>query len=229
MPTVKRIPVKGADEEVFKAESAVFSVVETQENALFIAFDLSALKGAEYFPYLSYKRSETTQNALKIGETDEYALIAVFNKTTQAYETFAVDKSAVSPLDENAFFEKYSEGEQQTAYITNQVYLYKFPYLTELLTVKRLPRNAKVTIKGVITQLDHEYYQISYGDYTGFVPKSFVSGISASPPSSTTEVYGNTENNDDGVFRLTYILLGTAVIGILVDYLILKNKNKEEK
>jgi hypothetical protein len=42
-------------------------------------------------------------------------------------------------------------------------------------------------------------------------------------------VYGETENNDDGAFRLTYILLGTAVIGILADYLLLKNKRKEEK
>ena len=111
----------------------------------------------------------------------------------------------------------------------NEVFLYKFPYLTELLTVQKLPRNARVTIKGEITQLDHEYYEISYKEYTGFVPKSFVSGISASPPQTTTQVYGSTENNDDDAFRLVYILLGTAVIGILVDYLILRNKHKEEK
>ncbi len=229
LPTVKSIPVNGADEEVFKAESAVFSVVQTQENALFIAFDLASLKGATHFPYLSYKRSSQTQTALKIGETNEYSLVAVFNKTTQKYETFIVDKHACAPLDENEFSVKYPQNEQKTAYITNEVYLYKFPYLTELLTVQKLPRNAKVTVKGEIKQLDHEYYEISYGEYTGFVPKSFVSKISAAPPQSTTEIYGNTESNDDGVFRLAYIVLGSAVVGILVDYLLLKNKRKEEK
>ena len=95
--------------------------------------------------------------------------------------------------------------------------------------MRKLPRNAKITLLGEITQLDHEYYHIAYGEYTGFVPKSFVSGLSASPPQSTTEVYGETDNNDDGAFRLTYILLGTAIIGILADYLLLKNKRKEEK
>lgn len=229
LPTVKSIPVDNADEKVFKEESAEFSVVETKENALLIAFDLAQLKDATYFPYLSYKRSSEPQKALKIGETDKYSLIAIFNAKEQKYETFVVLHDACLPLAKEEFSTVYPIEEQKAGYITSEVNLYKFPYLTELLTVRKLPRNAKITLLGEITQLDHEYYHIAYGEYTGFVPKSFVSGISASPPQSTTEVYGETENNDDGAFRLTYILLGTAIIGILADYLLLKNKRKEEK
>lgn len=224
LPTVKTIAVNGADEEVFSNASAEFSVVETSKNALLIAFDLSALKGETYFPYLSYMRSETPTRALKIGETATYALIAIFDHTDKSYDSYIVLKEHCTFLNDAEFSETYDPTQQKTAYVTNDVALYKFPYLTELLTVRELPRNGQVTLLGEITELDHEYYRVSYGEYTGYIPKSYVSDISASPAQPEEVVVGNLEDNSDAIFRVIYIILGFGIVCILVDFLLLRKK-----
>ena len=92
--------------------------------------------------------------------------------------------------------------------------------------MRNLPRNGKVTLLGEINDLDQAYYYIAYGEYTGYVPKSFVSNITASPAQTEETVYGNLEDNVDAIFRVTYIILGFGVICILVDFLLLRKKEK---
>ena len=226
LPTVKTISVNGADEKVFANESAEISVVETKENALLIAFDLSSLSGETYFPYITYMRATTSYRALKIGEAGAYALVAIFDSTDKSYDTYILLNDSCSVLPTESYSVIYSEEERKTAYITNETTLYKFPYLTSLLTVRNLPRNGKVTLLGEINDLDQAYYYIAYGEYTGYVPKSFVSNITASPAQTEETVYGNLEDNVDAIFRVTYIILGFGVICILVDFLLLRKKEK---
>ena len=230
LPTVKQIPVENVDEEIFSEQSATVSVVQTHENALFIAFDLNALPEKTHFPYLYTERKIQPQTALKIGSADKYALIAVFNEEQNKYDTYLVLNSACKVLETNEYSKTYET--PQTAYITSDVYLYKFPYLTELLTVTRLQRNATVYVLGEVNKLDNEYYHISYTDETGtkktgYVPKSYASEIDGATPESEEITYGAKKSNGDAVWRLAYLILGFALVCILVDYLILRKKNNK--
>ena len=231
LPTVKNIPVNAVDQAVFSAESATVTIVKTLPNALLVEFDLAKLNGATVFPYLSYKRSEAPCTALKIGETDKYNLIAVFDKESNAYSTYLTLKT-VSPEYDGEYNVEYAEAERQTAWLTNAIALYKFPYLTRLLTVTELPRGGEVTLLGEIGELDHEYYYVSFTDEqgeqkTGYIPKSYATPFDASPKKTTQTQIGKTESNDDAVWRLAYMLLGLAAIGILVDFLLLRKHNND--
>ncbi|MBQ7879753.1 MAG: hypothetical protein IJ317_03790 [Clostridia bacterium] len=229
LPTVNTVPVQGADDDVFDGESAEdFAVLQTQENAFFVEIDLNGLNGAEYFPYLSYHRSERAYTALKIGETDEYYLLAVFDKAKNDYDVYFTRKAFCSPL-ENDYRTDYET--PITGYITSEVALYKFPYLTGLLTVCDLPRGASVSLIGEITQLDYDYYHVTYtvdgAEKTGYIPQAYINLFDGEPPATETVVYGETESDNDSVWRLVYILLGFAIVCILTDYLILRKKNQD--
>ena len=227
LPTVKNIPVENdADENIFSNDSANVTVVKAQENALLIEFDLQTLHGADVFPYLSYHRAPTAMHALKLGETGEYTLLAHFDETHRNYRTYLTRSTFVETLAGDEYKTEYTES--KTGWLTNAVRLYKFPYLTSLLTVDDLSRGMQITLLGEITQLDHDYYHVSVeidGEIkTGYVPKAYVNLFNGEPLVSETVVCGRNESNRDSVWRVAYILLGFSAVCILIDYLILRKK-----
>lgn len=235
LPTVTNIPVDNADESIFAETEASFEIVKTAPKTLLVAFDVETLKSADVFPYLSYHRSETEKTALKIGEdtSGKYNLIAHFDTQTSKYSTYLVLKSACETLPADDYRIEYAESEQKSAWLTNSLSLYKFPYLCENLVVTQtLPRGAEVTLLGEIGELDHAYYRIAYTDEngalkTGYIPQSYATLFDASPKESTTTLVGDKESNRDAVWRLAYILLGFGAICILVDFLILRKKKDD--
>lgn len=231
LPTVKRIAVEEVDKQIFAEESAQFEAVTTAENALFIEFDLQSLPNATLFPYVSYHRQVQPLTALKIGETSVYNLLAVFDKGTNRYHSFLVLKAFCQPLNTNDYRQTYEES--LTGYLTNEITLYKFPYLTSLLTVERLQRGEKVTLLGEVNELDHSYYHIAYQtadgtQKTGYIPKSYITQFDGAPLPTTQTNAGASESDKDAVWRLTYLLLGFSVVCILTDFLLLKRKNNDE-
>ena len=230
LPTVKTIAVENADEQIFDAESATFTVVETKPNSLLVAFDFTALKGAGYFPYQSLTRSENARKALKIGETDEYNVLAEFNETAKDYAVYLVKKSYCVSLDESEYLTRYDE--EKYGYLTNAVHAYKFPYLTDLLTIDRLEKNAKIKLLGEIKDLDYDYYHIEYetenGVKTGYVPKPYVTDFDGSIPSAEEHLLDDEPTNTDSIWRLAYLICGLGAICVLTDYLILRKKPKDE-
>ena len=235
LPTVKNIPVDNADESIFAEEEANFEIVKTAEKSLLISFDVQTLNGADVFPYLSYQRSETEKTALKIGESanGKYNLIAHFDGQTSKYSTYLVLKEACTTLPSSDYRKDYAEEEQTTAWLTNGLALYKFPYLCdELVVYQNLPRGAQITLLGEIGELDHDYYRISYVDEngvvrTGYIPQSYTTPFDASPKDSETTIVGETESNREALYRLAYILLGFGAVCILVDFLILRKKKDD--
>lgn len=234
LPTVKNIPVNGVDEVIFdQAAEAQFQVVKTAPYALLVQFDIDLLQGADVFPYLSYERSEAEKTALKIGETDKYFLIAYFDKQTSKYYTYLVLKDFCETLNAEDYRTQYAPSEYKSAWITNVLALYKFPYLCDKLTVvSELKRGQQVTLIGEIGELDHQYYHILYVDEngvekTGYIPQSYATLFDASPEESEHSGVGSEQSDSDRVWRMAYIILGTAVIGILIDYLLLRKKNKD--
>ncbi len=237
LPTVTAIPVQDADESIFAKTEATFEIVKTQKNALLIAFDIKALQGADVFPYQHYYRSSTEKTALKIGEDvdGKYNLVAHFDKQTSKYSTYLVLKSACETLPSEEYRVEYAQAEQKSAWLTNELSLYKFPYLCDkLVVVERLPRGGEVTLLGEIGELDHAYYHIAYVDEngerkTGYIPQSYATLSDASPKESTTTLVGERDSNHDSVWRLSYILLGFGAVCILVDFLLLRKKKQDDE
>lgn len=233
LPTVKTIAVGGADEEVFGETSAAFAVVQTQANALLVEFDIESLRGAQYFPYLAVRRQSEPLTALKIGEAGEYALLAVFDKDGNAYSSYVTQSRFCSALPAEDYRTQYAESEKRTGYLTNAIALYKFPYLTELLTAGALPKDGQVTLLGEITELDYAYYHVSFIDEsgvekTGYIPQSYVAAFDGLPPESESVFFGETESNQSSEWRFAYLVLGFAAVCILTDYLILRKKDDKE-
>lgn len=230
LPTLKTIAVADADEQIFSETSTDVQVVGVHKNALMVQFDISTLNEAEYFPYLSYHRTDNELTALQLGKTDKYALVAVFNKDSNDYSTYLVLNEHCTQLPVSDYRTDYDEENQKIGYVTNNVKLYKFPYLTSLLTVQELQKNSQVKILGEINRLDYDYYYVSVetedGETTGYLPKAYVSDFDGSTPNAETVIFGNTVDESNSVGRLIYLLLGAAAICILFDYLLIK-KPKE--
>ena len=229
LPTVRTIEVGGADEDIFSEQSAEFSVVKTAEKGLMVTFDIGTLSGAEYFPYLSYSRETESHTALKLGETDKYNLIAVFDETDKTYSTALILKRYCEEIPESEYLtpaEGFTDG---IGYLTNSVKLYKYPYLTSLLTVTELEKNTAVKVLGKIDTLDYRYYYVSYTDTegtvrTGYIPQGYVANFDGAPPESQNFEVGAGNADHDSLWRLAFLLLGCASICVLTDYLILHKR-----
>lgn len=231
LPTVKNIPVNGVDEQIFSEETAEFTLLKTNAHALLVEFDLDKMKGAQNFPYLSYKRADAEYTVLKLGSTNDYHLVALFNAETQRYNTYLILQSSCTVMDADEYQTTYTQDQQKQAWLTNNVALYKFPYLNPLLTARDLPRGGEITLLGEIGELDHEYYQISYTENgatkTGFIPKSYVLFFNPSADTLEEGEIGKTDSNVDDVWRLVYIALGLTAICILTDFLILRKREDD--
>ena len=226
LPSLKQISTNGIDSEIFSEQSTEFIVVDVQKNALLVQFDLHQLQGASHFPYAGYTRTQTPLKALRLGTSGNYCVIAVYDDVTCTYQTYYTRSAFTQPAKD--YFTPFES--VKTGYITSDVTLYKFPYLTNLLTAGSLQRGAKVEILGELS-LDHEYYQIRYqtddGERTGYIPKSFVAETDGLAPQAQTVVLGKDISNTDALFALAYVLLGLLAIAVLVNYLILRKTNKK--
>ncbi|MDD6995616.1 MAG: hypothetical protein SPH68_02430 [Candidatus Borkfalkiaceae bacterium] len=234
LPTVHTVPVNGTDETLFSQSAARFCVAECPEKTFLLRVDLSTLGGAEYFPCVSYGRTEKKISAISLAETEKYALLAVYDKEANDYYTALAEKSSCTSVSEEEFLAPPPEQFQNGAkgYVTNALSLYKYPYLTPLLTVCPLNKNAEVTVLKTVRKLDWTYYQVEYTNadgitQTGFLPAAYVSDTSGSAPQAQTTVRGEENNNRDLVWRLVYLVLGTLVVCILTDYLILRKNDKD--
>ncbi len=229
LPTVKTIAVNGADERIFHSETTAAQLVNVKPDALLVEFNFNALNGATVFPYISYGRQKTALSALKIGETERHALLSVYNERERAYHSYLAVLTDCTPVDENEYKEFFDM--EKIGYLTNDIPLYKFPYLTPLLTKAQLSRNAKVRLLSQIDAPEQSYYEIAYdtenGEVVGYLPTAYVREFNGEAPTPTTSVYGETDSRLDSVWRLAFILLGAGAICILVDFLILRKRNDE--
>lgn len=230
LPTMQTIAVNGADAPIFDAQSAPVQAVNVHTQSLLVQFNLNQLNGATYFPYVGYTRNSEAWTALKLGETAQYNLIAFFDEIAGVYNTYLVEKTSCTPLQNEEFLVAYDQG--KTAWLSNDVHLYKFPYLTTLLTVDALPRGGQVTLLGEVNGLDNDYYLVSYTNENGetmqgYLPQSYAALYDAVTSPTTQTTVGETEKDADSVMRLIYLLLGFLVICILVDFLLLRKKEEE--
>ena len=233
LPTINNIPVNNADKALFNNAQPNFSVVQTKANALLVEFDLNNLKGATNFPALSYTRNETALPALKIGETDVYNLVVIYNEQKAKYATYLVYAAACQEYETDSYKVAYAKEEQRAGFAINNTALYKVPYAHKLLATQDVPRDGKVTLLGEIQKLDRLYYYVSYVNTkgetkTGYIPQVYIS-LTQGDTANKIITVGGTHNNLSAYGRLAYILTGTAVVCVLVDYLILRKPKEEDE
>ena len=221
LPTVRTIPSEGIAEEIASEYTANFSIVQTLPNSLLVQVDIHSASGAEYLPYLGYYRSKTPITALKIGETSDYALLSYRENASSAYKTVLVAKACQTELEDDYAI---SYETPKTGYLTNAANGYKYPCM-DLTQVGSFAKNEKVVLLGEITKTDCEYFAVAYGEKTVYIPKSHVNLFDGTPPTELTVTVGNTEKDNDAVWRLGYLVLGCAAICVLVDVLILRKKD----
>ena len=231
LPTVNPIPVGNAANVVFGTDSTDFTVVTVAQDTVLIEFDMEALKTATDFPYVAFKRIPLAQSALKLGTEGGYSILALSENGNGKYKTYLALNGACTTLQESEYQTAYDT--PKTAYLTNAVSVYKYPYLNELLTNGSVSKDTPIQLLGETIQLDYAYYKIAYTDEdgmqkTGYIPKSFFSESEGEIPSFETVIYGETASNTDSVWRLAYILLGLGVIGILTDVLLLKKSKQDQ-
>lgn len=230
LPAMSTLPAKDAYAQIYR-ENANFGIVTTAPGAVLIEFSVTDLTSeSEVFPYVAFNRFTQEQRAVKIGSAGKYDILTLVNKgESKCYLALSTD---VSESETSEYYAPYEQ--TKTGYIVSDVPLFKYPVLHVSLPClsENLQRDDKVEIKGEYI-LDRKYYEIAYTDQdgkevTGYLPAAFVSLFDGAPQQPQEKIYGADESNTDSVWRLWYILLGVAAIGILIDYLLLRSR-KEDK
>ncbi len=224
LPTVKNISTETAPVEVFSEQNGQFSIVKTAPKTLFVEFDFEKLQNASVFPYTQCYRSVESVTALKIAQTTDYALLAYRKDGATPYQTFLVPHAALQTADDGQI-SKYEN--TQVGYLTNDCALYKYPSMG-LPQATKLARGEQLTVTGEIAGLDCDYYEVSYGDKLGYIPKSYVAPFNGAPSEAETVLLGNKKRNGDAIWRLSYLVLGSLAICILVDFLLLRKSQDDE-
>lgn len=232
LPTVKGLPTESSADEIFSSASATVEVVKTSPKSVLVEFNFEAFeKKPAYFPYLSLQRSEQARTALKLGETNDYAVLAEYDGDNRQYRTYLVKKGYFETLAQDEYSTVFSE--ELFGYTSNSVHLYKFPYLHSLMTVQELEKNQKLKLLGEITQLDHDYYLVECetenGKLLGYLPKAFVTEFDGSTPQTEKHELESLPADTDMIWRLAYLICGFLAICILTDYLILRKRPEEEQ
>ncbi|MBR2441977.1 MAG: hypothetical protein IKB20_02810 [Clostridia bacterium] len=229
IPKVNPIPVGNAAELIFGALNEGYELVQVETESILIEFDLSALQEATQFPYIAFERSQDTLTAIKLCEESGYAVLAIPQEKAGEYRTYLAQLSACTNIAQSDYFMPYES--TKTAYITNDIPLYKFPAMNAHFSAHGLKRSDTVTLLGEISLLEREYYQVLIqtdgGALTGYIPKAYTTLFDGSTPHTEEIVFGG-EPLQDELWRSVYILLGFGAICILVDFLILKKPKNDE-
>ncbi len=218
-------------QDIFTESTPQIRLTTVKKNALTIRFDITKLQSASVFPYLSHERSAEEHTALILGESGEYYVLSIPNPATGKRESCLVLKEFCQDMAESVYREAYAE--PITGYLVSSAAAYKFPYLSEFLQKDVLTPDTPIQLRAKIKGLETEYYEIAYTDANekeviAYLPTSFVTTFEGSLPETVTQTYGEATANTDAIFRLVYILLGGFAICILVDFLILRPRNKDE-
>ncbi len=189
----------------------VVPVVTLNEDAVLLQFSLEELTAdAEYFPYLGYTCGNAGVNALVLGEISihslDYYIVTIFDPGARDYTAGLVLRSACTVVDEDDYAsdpEAFADG---AGYITNAIPLYKYPYLTDRLTLTTLEKNAVVSVLKELslgdTLMDYDYYYIGYTDANGetlygYVPKNFVRGFRGTTEENVSVYYRTLHSDED--------------------------------
>ena len=194
IPTLSKISAEGVAEDVFRAHGQENLLIDVPAGTIGVRTDLEKFHtdAPEYFPYLSYYRTEEAKRGILLATKGRYALVILYevSDSDRVFEADLFLLEGASPVPE----EEYFRAAEQTAYLSNSVSAYFFPCLHGALTDTRLARGASVRVKGFVTAPEREYALIEYtvqadasrsgeeqGRATGFVPSAYLTAVDPVP------------------------------------------------
>lgn len=221
-------------EQTGNVGSGLVSVITFNENAVFIHFTLDELtEDAEVFPYEGYSRISDV-NALVLGELEihglDYYIVSIYDSSSHSYTAGLALQEVCTLMDESLYTSTPDNFDDGAGYITNDVSLYKYPYLTSALAVTSLPKNTVVTVITEISlsdSIDYDYYYVSWTDddgdtLYGYVPKSFVRDFSALTEQNEAVYYKTLTPDEDITLKssagTSYTLSAGTEYTVLVYY-----------
>ncbi len=161
---------------------------------------------------------------LKLGKTAGYTLLAYWDTQTKTYLHYLVADCGIE--GEREGFTPTAEETPATRYTTNEIELYKLPYM-QTMQGRKIPKGSEITLLGEVNDLDRPYYKISFDGEIGYIPKAYTVDFQGNRDETAETVVSDGNNDKDSIWRMAYVLLGFVAIGILVDYLILRKKNED--
>lgn len=221
-------------EQTGNVGSGLVSVITFNENAVFIHFTLDELTAdAEVFPYEGYSRISDV-NALVLGELEihglDYYIVSIYDSSSHSYTAGLALQEVCTLMDESLYTSTPDNFDDGAGYITNDVSLYKYPYLTSALAVTSLSKNTVVTVITEISlsdSIDYDYYYVSWTDddgetLYGYVPKSFVRDFSALTEQNEAVYYKTLTPDEDITLKssagTSYTLSAGTEYTVLVYY-----------
>lgn len=206
LPYLKNIPAGDVYKTVFEKDNTggVIDVVALEKSAVLLHFTPENLKEDDaLFPYDTYSLAGEAENALVLGETNvfetEYYVVSVFDAKTRKYTAGLVRKNACTELDDATYASDPIGFQSGLGYVTNDVLLYKYPYMTKTLSETKLSKNSVVQVLKELSLgdklIDYDYYYVSYTNGNeviyGYVPKNFIRNFS-NDPAQNESVYHKT-------------------------------------
>lgn len=231
LPVIQPVPVTDAVRDVFTKNTGTVTQVTVRAEALLIETDVNALSDVTEFPQLAFRHCPKERAALRLAEADGYLLLIFSDGTDDV--AYLVAASDCETLAEADYRTPLSEADCFTGYLTNDVPLYKYPYMNGELSLAKLSRDKTVYVVAELRISERTYYEVRYetetGEQTGYIPSAYVTDFNPVPLQAETVTVGEPIAEQDSVWRFVYLLLGTGAICILVDFLLLrKDKNDEE-
>ncbi len=175
VPTLGKIALEGAKEQIFSTGNARELLVDVSENAVGINVNLQEIGQAErYFPYAGYSRT-AAMRGVKIAQTAQYELVLLDGD--DGYKALLLRRESISAVDPD----EYYKAEEGAFYLTNAVNACYYPCMEQSLAQTRLIRGASVQKKAVVTLPERQYALVSYqseqGETLVYVPLRYLTNV----------------------------------------------------
>lgn len=165
------------------AYTAVFTptgeatIGKISEDTLCITFDVSKLTAeSEYFADCSFVRYEESLHAVILSEVvidgANYLIVAPVGEDSPVLVPFPDESCTL--LDRSEYLSS-TDFTNDIGYLTNDVSLYKYPYLSDSLTYGGLKKGTQVTVGDRFMTGNGDYLFVTAGAMSGYVPASYVS------------------------------------------------------
>ncbi|MCI8500310.1 MAG: hypothetical protein HFE28_06860 [Clostridia bacterium] len=178
VPTLGKIALEGAKEQIFSTGDAENLLVDVADNAVGIDVDLQRIEQAErYFPYAGYSRTPAMRG-VKIAQTQSYTLVLLSGDTE--YKALLLRNESVTAVGEQEYLTK----EEGVFYLSNAVNACYYPCMEQSLAQNRLNRGTRVNKIAEISLPERQYALVSYGSEHGetlvYVPLHYLSPVDPS-------------------------------------------------
>jgi hypothetical protein len=175
VPSLNKLVATDAYSVVYTPASET-TMVKIVADTLCISFDVSRLTAeSEYFADCAFVRYEEV-NAVLLAEItidgSAYSIVAPAGADTLALVPFPAE--SCKTLDKNEYLTA-TDFTNNAGYLTNDVSLYKYPYLSSELTYGKLAKGTQVTVGDRFTTGDGDFLYVTVGEQSGYIPASYVS------------------------------------------------------